>query len=72
MSLTGGDGIFRDQTQPHRLSEKLGHVSHAESSHQIKPVDFNRTDADIQLCADFSIRVPLGDEAKDFFLTGSQ
>jgi len=50
----------------------LGHVSHAESPHQIKPVDFNRTDADIQSFADLSMRVTLGDEAKDFFLTGSQ
>lgn len=50
----------------------MGHVSHAESSHEIKPVDFHRTDADIQLFADFSIRVTLGHEAKNFLLTDGQ
>ena len=54
------------------MPEKLGHVSHAESSHQIKPVDFDRPDADVQLFADFPIRVTLGHEAKNFLLTGSQ
>ena len=34
---------------------------------RLKPVDFNRTDADIQLFADFSIRVTLGHEAKNSF-----
>ena len=64
--------MFRDKTQEHRLSEELGHVSHAEAPHQIKPVDFNRPDADIELFADFPIRVPLGHEAQNFLLTGSQ
>lgn len=54
------------------MPEELGHVAHAESAHQIKPVDFNRTDADIQLFADFPICVPLGDEAKNFLLTDRQ
>ena len=72
MGFTDGNGIFRDKTQGHPLPEKLGHVAHAESSHQIKPVDFNRTNADIQLFADFPIRVTLGHEAKNFLLTGSQ
>ena len=54
------------------MLEELGHVSHAESSHQVKPVDFNRPDADIQLFAYFSIRVTLGHEAKNFLLTGRQ
>ena len=52
------------------MPEELGHVSYAESSHQVKPVDFNRTDADIQLFAYFSICVTLGHEAKNFLLTG--
>lgn len=72
MSFTGGDCRFRDKPQEHGLPEELGHVTHAESAHQIEPVDFNGTNADIQLFADFPIRVPLGNEAKNFLLTDSQ
>ena len=72
MGFTCGDCCFRDKPQEHRLPEELGHVAHAEPAHQIKPVDFNRTDADIQLFADFPIRVSLGHEAKNFLLTGGQ
>ena len=68
----GGGGIWGDQTQEHPLFEELGHVSRAEAAHQIKPVDFNGSDADIQLFSDFPIRVPLRHESKNFFLTSGQ
>ena len=64
--------MFRDKPQEHPLSKQLGHVSYAEPAHQIKPVDFNRADTDIQLFADFPVRVTLSHEAKNFFLTGRQ
>ena len=33
---------------------------------------FNRPDADVELFSDFSIRVALGHESKNFFLTSRQ
>ncbi len=55
-----------------KFSEKLGYISHLESAHQIKPVDFNGSDTNIQVFSNFPICVALGRKAKNFFLSSSE
>ena len=51
------------------MPEKLGDIAHAQASHEIEPMHFDRSDADVQVAGDFTVGHPLGHETKDFFLT---
>jgi hypothetical protein len=57
--------------EPHqeRLPKELRDIPHAEPAHQIKTVDLDRPDADLERIGDLPIGQPLCDETKDFTLT---
>jgi hypothetical protein len=61
--------VFGQETQKKCLPEKLRDIAHAQASHEIEPMHFDRSDADVQAASDFTIGHPLSHEAKDFLLT---
>lgn len=55
--------IARQQVLLERLTQKLCHVSHVQSMHQVEPMNFDGPDADLQGRGNLSVGMAKGDEA---------
>jgi hypothetical protein len=75
MSPLGGlfdNHALRNEAKSQSLAKELGDISDAKTSHQIEPVNFHRSDANIKSFTNFSVGEPLGYKPKNFFLTGCE
>ncbi len=61
--------VARQQVVLERLPQELGDVPNIQSAHQIEPMDFDRSDADVQGCGDLTIRVTQRDQSENLALT---
>jgi hypothetical protein len=55
--------VARQQVLLERLTQKLCHVPHIKSMHQVEPMNFNGPDTDLQGPGNLSVGMAKGDEA---------
>ena len=75
--IPGGNVLFsnhspRKESERQGLTEKLRYISYPKTTHEVKTVDFNGPNADVQLLPNFPIRVALGYKPYNFFLASSE
>lgn len=62
--------VARQQVLLEGLSQELGDVPNIEAAHQVEPMYFDRSDADIQRSGDFAIGMAQRHHSEDLALAG--
>ena len=64
--------VSGQKSEDQRLAKKLRDVPNFQAPHQIKPMNFGRAHADIQMIRDLAVRQPFGHETQNFQLSRRQ